>query len=149
MKTSHESEKKVQKRKKTTGKWDPKKKEEKKPFNFKEEMKIVCKCLELTHRHRAEEQIRMERLIKLFGKKKKWLDIGAKMEDDHRKTMMRKFDEDLKLHFQEEVEKQKLKAAQLLREEEEKKLEEEVKQLAAEHGVSEMCRFMQGFGLRF
>ena len=35
------------------------------------------------------------------------------------------------------MEKQKLKAAQLLREEEEKKLEEEVKQLAAEHGVSE------------
>ena len=51
-------------------------------------MKIVCKCLELTHRHRAEEQIQMERLIKAFGKKKKWLDIRAKMEDDHRKAMM-------------------------------------------------------------
>ena len=47
------------------------------------------------------------------------------------------FDEDLRLHFQEEVEKQKLKVAQELRKEEERKLEEVVKQLSAEHGLAE------------
>ena len=41
--------------------------------------------------------------------------------------MDQKFDKDLKLHFQEEAEKQKLKMAQELRKEEEKKLDEAVK----------------------
>ena len=59
------------------------------------------------------------------------------MEDEERKAMAEKFDEDLRLHFQEEVEKQKLKVAQEIHKEEERKLEEVVKQLAAEHGVSE------------
>ena len=90
-------------------------------------MEIICKCLELTHGHSIEEQMQTDRMIKAYRKKKKWIDWRAKIEDDHRKAMMHKFDEDLKLHFQEEVEKQKLKAAQQLHEEEEKKLEEEVK----------------------
>ena len=51
--------------------------------------------------------------------------------------MAEKFDEELRLHFQEEVEKQKLKAVQELCKEEERKLEEVVKQLLAEHGVAE------------
>ena len=59
------------------------------------------------------------------------------MEDEHRKAMAEKFDEDLKLRFQEEVEKQKFKVAQELRKEEERKLEEVVKQLSAEHGIRE------------
>ena len=59
--------------------------------------------------------------------------------------MAEKFDEDLRLHFQEEVEKQKLKAAQELCKEEERKLEEVVKQLSAEHGMAEedICLQMQ------
>ena len=89
---------------KTTGKQVAKKKEEKKPFKFEAEMQIVCKHLELTHGHRVEEQMQMDRSIKAFGKKKKWLDWRAKMEKDHRKAMMQKFDEDLKLRFQEDVE---------------------------------------------
>ena len=43
------------------------------------------------------------------------------MEDEERKAMAEKFDEDLRLHFREEVEKQKLKAAQELCKEEERK----------------------------
>ena len=54
-----------------------------------------------------------------------------------RKAMAEKFDEDLRLRFQEEVEKQKLKVAQELCKEEESKLEEVVKQLSAENGISE------------
>ena len=59
------------------------------------------------------------------------------MENEERKVMAEKFDEDLRLCFQEEVEKQKLKVAQELCKEEERKLEEVVKQLVAEHGISE------------
>ena len=61
--------------------------------------------------------------------------------------MAEKFDEDLRLCFQEEVEKQKLKAAQELHKEEERKLEEVVKQLSAEHGMAEedICLQMQAF----
>ena len=59
------------------------------------------------------------------------------MENEKRKAMAEKFDKYLRLHFQEEVEKQKLKAAQELCKEEERKLEEAVKQLSAEHGISE------------
>ena len=51
--------------------------------------------------------------------------------------MAEKFDKDLRLHFQEEVEKQKLKVAQELCKEEERKLEEVVKQLSAKHGMAE------------
>ena len=59
--------------------------------------------------------------------------------------MAEKFDKELRLRFQEEVEKQKLKAAQELRKEEERKLEEFVKQLLAEHGMAEedICLQMQ------
>ena len=59
--------------------------------------------------------------------------MREKREGDEIKVMMCKFDKDMKLHFQE----QKLKAAQQLHEEEEKRLEELVKQLAAEHRVTE------------
>ena len=65
------------------------------------------------------------------------------MEDEERKVMAEKFDKDLRLRFQEEVEKQKLKAAQELHKEEERKLEEVVKQLMAEHGISEEDIWMQ------
>ena len=51
--------------------------------------------------------------------------------------MAEKFDKDLRLCFQEEVEKQKLKVAQELHKEEERKLEEVVKQLSAKHGMAE------------
>ena len=60
-----------------------------------------------------------------------------KKEAEQKQAMAQKFDEDLRLHFQEEAEKQRLKAAQELRKEEERKLEEIVKQLSAEHGVAE------------
>ena len=50
------------------------------------------------------------------------------MEDEHRKVMLHKFDEDLRISFQEWVEKQKLKEAQELCKEKERKLEEAVKQ---------------------
>ena len=58
-------------------------------------------------------------------------------EDENRKAMAQKFDKDLKLHLQEEAEKQKLKAAHKLCKEEERKLEEAVKQLSAEHSIRE------------
>ena len=51
--------------------------------------------------------------------------------------MAQKFDEDLRLCLQEEAEMQRLKVAQELHKEEERKLEEIVKQLSAEHGVAE------------
>ena len=51
--------------------------------------------------------------------------------------MAQKFDEELNLHYQEEAEKQRLKVAQELHKEEERKLEEIIKQLSAEHGVAE------------
>ena len=119
------------------GERDARKKEEKIPFNFEEEMEMVCKRLAFTHGHEVEEQLRTARIIKAFHKKKEWLNLREQMEDEQRKAMAEKFDEDLRLHFQEEVEKQKLKAAQELHKEEERKLEEVVKQLSAEHGVSE------------
>ena len=50
------------------------------------------------------------------------------MEDEHRKVMLHKFDEDLRISFQERVEKQKLKEAQELCKDKERKLEEAVKQ---------------------
>ena len=59
------------------------------------------------------------------------------MEDEERKAMVQKFDEDLRFCFQEEFEKQKLKEAQELHQQEERKLEDAVKQLSAEHGISE------------
>ena len=58
------------------------------------------------------------------------------MENEERKAMAEKFDKDLRLRFQEEVKKQKLKVAQELCKEEESKLEV-VKQLSAEYGISE------------
>ena len=108
-------------------------------------METLCKRLQLTHEHRLEEQLRMDRLIKAFRKKQKWLNRIAQKEDEERKAMAEKFDEELRLRFQEEVEKQKLKAAQELRKEEERKLEEVVKQLLAEHGMAEedICLQMQ------
>ena len=39
----------------TNTEWDGKKKEEQIPFNFEEEMEVICKCLESTHRHQIEE----------------------------------------------------------------------------------------------
>ena len=51
--------------------------------------------------------------------------------------MVEKFDKDLQLRFQEEAKKQRLKVAQELQKEEERKLEEIVKQLSAEHGIVE------------
>ena len=100
-------------------------------MNFEEEMETLCKWLQLTHGHQLEEQLRTNRLIKAFQKKKKWLNWIVQKEDEERKAMAEKFDEDLRLHFQEEVKKQKLKVAQELRKEEERKLEEVVKQLSA------------------
>ena len=97
----------------------------------------VCKHLVFTHGHDIEEQLWMARMIKAFHKKKEWLNSKVLMENEERKAMAEKFDKDLRLHFQEEVEKQKLKAAQELHKKEERKLEEAVKQLSAEHGVSE------------
>ena len=82
--------------------------------------------LELTQRHQIEEQLHTDRIIKAFRKKKKMA----------QKRLSRNFT-DLKLRFQEEVEKQKLKAAQELCKEEERKLEEAAKQLSAEHGMRE------------
>ena len=84
---------------KTTGKQDAKKKEEMKPFKFKEEMENVCQCLAFTHGHRMEKDKQMQRLIKAFGKKKKWSDLRAKREDDEKKVMMHKFNKDMKLRF--------------------------------------------------
>ena len=66
-------------------------------------------------------------MIKAFHKKKEWLNLRAQMENEERKAMAEKFDKDLRLCFQEEVEKQKLKAAQELCKEEERKLEEAIK----------------------
>ena len=76
-------------------------------------------------------------MIRAHHKKKKWLNLRAEKEAEQKQGMAQKFDEDLHLRFQEEAEKQRLKAAQELRKEEERKLEEIVKQLSAEHGVAE------------
>ena len=89
---------------------------------------MICKHLESTHRHRIEELLHTDRIIKAFHKKKKWINLRAQMEDEHRKVMLRKFDEDLRISFQEWVERQKLKEAQELCKEKERKLEEAVKQ---------------------
>ena len=116
---------------------DDEKREELKPFNFQEEMGTLCKRLKVTHGHRGEEELRMQRMIRAYHKKKKWLNLRAEKEAEQKQAMAQKFDEDLRLRFQEEAEKQRLKAAQELRKEEERKLEEIVKQLSAEHGVAE------------
>ena len=47
----------------------------------------------------------MDRIIKAYHKKKEWNNLRAQMEDEKRKAMAEKFDEYLRLHFQEEVEK--------------------------------------------
>ena len=116
---------------------DDEKREEPKPFNFEEEMGTLCKRLKSSHGHRAEEELRTQRMIRAYHKKKKWLNLRAEKEAEQKQAMAQKFDEDLRLRFQEEAEKQRLKAAQELRKEEERKLEEIVKQLSAEHGVAE------------
>ena len=81
------------------------KREEKKSLNFEEEMETLCSWLQLTHGHQLEEQLCTDRLIKAFRKKKKWLNWIAQKEDEERKVMAEKFDEDLRLCFQEQVEK--------------------------------------------
>ena len=116
---------------------DDEKREEPKPFNFEEEMGMLCKQFQLCHAHRAEEQLRTDRMIRAFRKKKKWLNWRAEKEAEQKQAMAQKFDEDLRLCLQEEAETQRLKVAQELRKEEERKLEEIVKQLSAEHGVAE------------
>ena len=116
---------------------DDEKREEPKPFNFKEEMGTLCRRFQLCHAHRAEEQLRTDRMIRAFWKKKKWLNWRAEKEAEQKQAMAQKFDEDLCLCLQEEAETQRLKVAQELRKEEERKLEEIVKQLSAEHGVAE------------
>ena len=58
-------------------------------------------------------------------------------EAEQKQAMAQKFDEDLRLCLQEEAKTQRLKVAQELHKEEERKLEEIVKQLSAEHGVAE------------
>ena len=116
---------------------DEEKREEPKPFNFEEEMKMLCKRFQLCHAHRAEEQLRTDRMIRAFRKKKKWLNWRAEKEAEQKQAMAQKFDEDLRLCLQEEAEMQRLKVVQELRKEEERKLEEIVKQLSAEHGVAE------------
>ena len=116
---------------------DNEEREEKKSFNFEEEMKTLCKRLESSHAHRAEEALRTDRLIRAFGEKKKWLNWRVEKEAERKEAMARKFDEELHLRFQEEAEKQRLKVAQELCKEEERKLEELVKQLSVEHGVAE------------
>ena len=116
---------------------DDEKSEERKSFNFEEEMGTLCKRLESSHAHQAEEALRMDRLIRAFRKKKRWLNWRAEKEAEQKEAMARKFDEELHLHYQEEAEKQRLKVAQELRKEEERKLEEIVKQLSAEHGVAQ------------
>ena len=79
----------------------------------------------------------MDRLIRAFREKKKWLNWRAEKEAEQKEAMAGKFDEELHLCYQEEAEKQRLKVAQELRKEEERKLEEIVKQLSAKHGVAE------------
>ena len=116
---------------------DNEEREEKKSFNFEEDMKTLCKWLESSHAHRAEEALRRDRLIRPFREKKKWLNWRAEKEAEWKEAMARKFDEELHLRFQEEAKKQRLKVAQELRKEEERKLEELVKQLSVEHGVAE------------
>ena len=115
---------------------DDEKREELKPFNFEEEMGTLCKRFQLCHAHRAEEQLRTDRMIRAFRKKKKWLNWRAEKEAEQKQAMAQKF-EDLCLCLQEEAEMHRLKVAQELRKEEERKLEEIVKQLSAEHGVAE------------
>ena len=90
------------------------KREEPKPFNFEEEMGTLCKRFQLCHAHRAEEQLRTDRMIKAFQKKKKWLNWRAEKEAEQKQAMAQKFDEDLRLCLQEEAEKQRLKVAQEL-----------------------------------
>ena len=116
---------------------DDEKREEPKPFNFEEEMGTLCKQFQLCHAHRAEEQLRTDRMIRAFWKKKKWLNWRAEKEAEQKQAIVQKFDEDLCLCLQEEAEKQRLKVVQELRKEEERKLEEIMKQLSAEHGVAE------------
>ena len=116
---------------------DDEKTEERKSFNFEEEMGTLCKWLESSHAHRAEKALRTDRLITAFREKKKWLNWRTEKEAEQKEAMARKFDEELHLRYQEEAEKQRLQVAQELRKEEERKLEEIVKQLSAEHGVTE------------
>ena len=98
------------------------KREEPKPFNFEEEMGTLCKRFKLSHAHRAEEQLRRDRMIGAFRKKKKWLNWRAEKEAEQKQAMAQKFDEDLRLCLQEEAEMQRLKVVQELRKEEERKL---------------------------
>ena len=116
---------------------DDEKREELKPFNFKEEMGTLCKRFQLCHAHRAEEQLRTDRMIRVFRKKNKWLNWRAEKEAEQKQAMAQKFDEDLRLCLQEEAEMQRLKVVQELCKEEERKLDQIVKQLSAEHGVAE------------
>ena len=45
---------------------DDEKREERKSFNFEEEMGTLCKWLQSSHAHRAEEELRTDRLIRAF-----------------------------------------------------------------------------------
>ena len=56
---------------------DDKKREEPKPFNFEEEMGTLCKRFQLCHAHRAEEQLRTDRMIRAFQKKKKVAELES------------------------------------------------------------------------
>ena len=62
-------------------------------------------------------------MIRGFRKKKKWLNWRAEKEAEQKQAMAQKFDEDLRLFLQEEAKTQRLKVAQELRKEEERKLE--------------------------
>ena len=83
---------------------DDEKREEPKPFNFQEEMGMLCKWFQLCHAHQAEEQLRTDRMIRAFRKKKKWLNWRAEKEAEQKQAMAQKFDEDLRLCLQEEAE---------------------------------------------
>ena len=83
------------------GEGDARKKEGKIPFNFEAKMEMLCKRLSFTHGHYVEERLRTDRIIKAYHKKKEWNNLRARMEDEERKAMAEKFDEDLRLRFQE------------------------------------------------
>ena len=97
---------------------DDEKREERKSFNFEEEMGTLCKRLESSHAHRAQEELRTATLTRAFREKKKWLHWRAEKETEEKEAMARKFYEELQLCYQEEPEKQRLKVAQELCKEE-------------------------------
>ena len=74
----------------------------------------MCEQLQSSHAHQVEEDLHTGRLIKAFKRRENGWTGEHERRRWREKIMEKKLDEDLRLHFQEELQKAKLKATQEL-----------------------------------